>query len=236
MWRYWMINPYDKTIKWNTRANDKMSLATMVDTYLIEGNMTIPHIKYKPQEKNKSGLVGLNYLYKNHHSILIEMVEIFFPNLLFTPSNINQEKTYEFYLFITIQAIHNVVWYNNIENDRDRGYEKTLKDVENALWVLSVIAGVERTKMTRAIQLPKNKNETIKDLEEYLTTHLRGDKPKKIIFIVKKYFGIVKLTATKEQKMITANTKMKKQLMDELSITEEEFSKIPVIGTLRTKQ
>ena len=231
-----MDNLLNENIKWNNRANDEMSLATMVDTWLIEGDVTIPSIKYKPQDANESGLFGLNYLYKNHHAILIDMVEIFFPNLLFTPSNINQRNTYEFYLFTTIRAIHNVVWYNNIEKDRDRGYEKTLKEVDDALWVLSVIAGVERTDMTREIHLPKNKNETIKDLEEYLTKHLKGDKPKEIILKIKQYFGIVKLTATKEQKMITANTKIKKRLMEELKITEEEFSKIPILGTLQTKK
>lgn len=226
---------YNKDYVWNNRANDEMSILTMLDTYLFKNKVSIPMIKYRPYRKEncRSGLFGLNDIYFNHKNFILEIVEIFFQDGLFIPSNLRNCKTNEFFLFQTLYTIHNIVWYQKIENDRTRGYERTKKEIDTALFSLAPFG--DYSIMRETIELPDHQNNTILVLEHIFKKSKRIQQGEKIIQKLKDYFEIKKLTATKEVKIINANKEMIEKLKKDLNLTDEEVKKIPLIGQLRTK-
>jgi len=228
-----MINPYDKNINWNDRAKDEMSLLRMIDTYLIEGEYSIPHIKYKPSEPIQSGHFGLNAIYRKHDELLNKVVKIFFPTEKFTPSEINKEGTSEYFMFIVINAIHDIVWYNNIEESRPRGYEKFMKELDKARFFLYTIA--DCTTIDSSIQCPIHRNETIEGLSMFFENSKRKLQGEKIINEIKNYFGIEKITSTKYKKIIDANKRLHEKIKQDHDLTDEELHNIPIIGQLQTK-
>lgn len=226
---------YDKDNEWNDRANEEMCILTMLDTYLFDDEVSINRVKYKPyrNEGCENGLLGLNDIYHNHKEFILEIVEIFFQDSLFTPSNIRNCKTNEYFLFQTLYSIHNIVWYQNIENDRPRGYEKTKKEIEKAVYSLTPFGDILAIRET--IELPDHQNNTILALEDIFKRSKRIQQCGKVIPKLKKHFGIEKLTATKEVKMINANKKVHEKLKAELNLTDEEIFNIPFIGQFQTK-
>ena len=225
-----MINPNDTTIQWTQMAENDMPLISMIE-HLYNLKLT----KRYEERLDRGGQPFLHYkvLYENHKELLNDMVEIFFPNLNFTPSQITIKNTNEYYLFEVINAIFYIVWYRNMENNRPRGYEKTLNELDQALNYIYGYADCKE--INKLIHFPAHQNEIIERLESYFIGIKRPQQGENVINKIKEYFGIKKLTATKYKKMINANKKVIEQLKKEQLLTDEDVKKIPIIGQLQTK-
>jgi hypothetical protein len=232
-----MHNLFNCEYPWNDRAKFETSLLTMLDTYLYtdEVSISIPARRYAPWrvENCKSGLYWLNELYHDYKDFILDIVEIFFPTHVFTPSEIRNTKSNEYFLFKTLSAINYIVWYQKIEKSRPRGYEKENKELDAALSMLCMYA--DYSEITKLIDFPAHQNETIKKLEIFFKNNNRIQQGEKVISTIKKYLNIEKVTATKRQKMIYANKRALEKIKEDLNITDEELHKIPVIGQLKTE-
>ena len=224
-----MIDPNDKNIKWTLRANLDMTLLSMIDMlYKLEltegyGERYDRHQPWNHYRK----------LYEDHKDLLNDIVEIFFPDLVFIPSNINQPKTNEFYMFTVINAIFYIVWYNNIEESSPRGYEKESRGLDNARYYLSRYLNI--TDLNNLINYPSHRNENLEQLNDFFIDIKRVQQGQKILNAIKKYFGIDTITATREKKMVNANKKVLDKIKSDHNFTDEEVKRIPILGQLQTK-
>ncbi len=228
-----MINPNDENLRWTDRADMEMALISMIEL-LYKGEL----IENYSEEGRRFLLFDSSALlykgfYKNYKELLNIIVEIFFPALNFTPSNINKKGEDEFYMFEVINAIFSIVWYNKIEKSRPRGYEKTLKELDNALYYLYGYANCK--KIDKLIDFPAHQNETIQQIEDMFKEINRSQQGKKIVNSIKKYFGIEKVTSTKNKMMINNNKRIQEEIKEDHNLTDEELHKIPIIGQLQTK-
>jgi len=214
-----MIDLSSDKIEWTKRANDEMGLATMIKE-LYDSNIVIKfgeaYLKYEPRDIDTKSFrydhLLLNTLYKRHREILLDIVEIFFPSLVFVPSQINKNGSSEFFLFIVIHEFYCITWYQEIENSRPRGYEKEKKKLNEAL---NIVRGyTDGIKINEYIHFPKHKNEIILNLSELLKKH-RPKQGERIIKAIKEYFDIKSLKETKHIKMIKGNRKAIKHLKEE---------------------
>ena len=210
-----MIDLCDKNIQWTERADDEMGLLTMIDE-LYNGTIVIKfeenYLKYEPRnkiEKSQKDYLLFHTFYSRHHTLLNDIVEIFFPTLVFIPSKININSSSEFFLFMVINDIYNITWYQEIENSRPRGYEKEKKELYKALYIVKKYA--DYNKVTKHIDFPKHKNETLLSLSKFLKKY-RPRQENKIIKAIKEYFNIKSLKDTKDMKIIKGNIKMIKTL------------------------
>ena len=224
-----MIDLSSDKIEWTERANDEMGLATMIEE-LYNGRIAIgleeAYLKHEPRDieiKSFKDALLFNTLYKRHREILLDIVEIFFPSLVFVPSQINKNGSSEFFLFIVIHEFYCITWYQEIENSRPRGYEKEKKKLNEAL---NIVRGyTDGIKINEYIHFPKHKNEIILNLSELLK-RCRPNQKEKIIKAIKKHFDIKSLKETKHIKMIKGNRKAIKHLKEEgIPITCIPFSK-----------
>jgi len=224
---------FNKKIQLNDMANIAMSMATLLDTYIYDGKVSVPLVAYKPycRENCKSGLFDLNDLYQNHKEFIINIIETFFVDLLFTPSNIRDCKKMEHFLFVTLWAIRDIQWYENIENSRSRGYEHETKQIERAISTLSRYSDYDTIK--EAVYYPRHKNETIRWLNNYFINHEKHQIGKKIVDLIKKYYSIQKATATRQEKIYNANKKVIEAIQKNPNVDESHLSCIETL--LRTK-
>ena len=224
-----MIKPNDNNIRWTQKADMEMTLTSMLDLLysdeLMEG--------YKEYPYRLQPFLHYRELYKEHNNLLNDIVEMFFPLQNFTPSNINKQGKNEFYMFEVINAIFNIVWYYNIEKSRSRGYEKTLKEIEEARLYLSGYS--DSSEMNKLINFPMHKNETIQQLIDMFDSINRPQQGKNIIKLIKKYFKITTVTSTKNKEMIDANKRMLEKIKKDHNLTDEELHKHPIFGQLQTK-
>ncbi len=200
---------FNGDVELNERANDSMSLLTMLDTYLYKGKVSVSSIRFKPYliDNCKSGLFGLNAIYHDNKEFILEIIEIFFYDHLFMPSEIRKKGSEEYFLFVTLMAIQNIVWFNKIENSRERGYEKELERIEKAKSVL--YAWVNDSKcLDSLVECPPHRNETIIALEIFFKDNRRIQQGDRIIKIIKEYFKIERVTATKNIHMKNANKRI----------------------------
>ena len=194
---------------WNDRANDVISMITMLDTYLFdddafieilaqEDDLSYHQIRYKPFRKAncKSELYGLNDIYFQHRNFILQIIEVFFPDSVFTPCEIRNNKSNEYFLFMTLYAIHNIIWYQNIENSKPRGYERINKAINEAANLLAVFGHSGYT-----IEFPDHKNDTLECLQNLFKNANRKQQGKKAIDLIKQYFNIQRATATKKKKV-----------------------------------
>jgi len=212
-----MIDLCDESIEWTKRANDEMSLMTMIDE-LYNSNIcefSDQFLKLEPRGDFTKGVkeCSLHFtLYTRHHELLNDIVEIFFLNLIFVPSQINKKGSSEFFLFIIINHIYNITWYQEIEKSRPRGYEKEKAKLDKALDIVRDYAN--SSKVGKHIHFPKHQNETILSLSAILRKY-RPRQEKKIIKSIKEYFNIKSLKDTKYISMIKSNIKAVKVLEKE---------------------
>ena len=111
-------------------------------------------------------------------------------------------------MFVTLYAIENIVWYQNIENSKPRGYEKTKREIIEAVKLLKDFG--YSTPKTSTLDFPDHQNDTILYLENLFEKAKRIQQGKKVIDKLKTYFEITKLTATNEKKAITYYKKTKR--------------------------
>jgi hypothetical protein len=136
-------------------------------------------------------------------------------------------------MWTTINAILYIVWYNKIEKSRPRGYEKVVKELNNALYYLDGYANCKE--IDKLIDFPSHQNEIIERLEDFfinINRHQQGDK---IIKEIKKDFKITKITATRKKKIINANKKVQEDIKIKYNLSDDELQKLPIIGQLQTK-
>ncbi len=223
-----------KNIKWNDRANDMMGLQTMIDSSLVDSkNWEIPAIRYKPCQLLKpTDVFCLSVIYNDHKELLLELVDVFFPSGVFVPSEINKIGTDEYFLFKSISAVFDIVWFNNIEKSRKRGYVNFMKDVENAIFTLTTIGDWRAIEST--LQYPPHQNETIEKLVTLFVKNKRSRQGEKVIKLIKEHFKIIKVTATKSKKIVNGNKKFL-EILKGHGLTDDELKKIPVFGQLPTK-
>lgn len=228
-----MINPNDKCIQWTEKANEDMSLISMIDLLYKAELME----KYSEDTKRFLTFDNSNFLYKGfyneYNELLNTIVEIFFPEPVFIPSEINNNKTNEFYMWTTINAILYIVWYNKIEKSRPRGYEKIVKELDNALYYLYGYANSKE--VDKLISFPAHQNEIIERLEDFFININRPQQGDKIIKEIKKDFKITKITATRKKKIINANKKIQEDIKIKYNLSDDELQKLPIIGQLQTK-
>ncbi len=204
-----MTDLTNKNIEWTERANDQMGLQTMIDE-LYNANLCKfgePFLKLEPRGDFTKGIKEhflFSTLYTRHKKLLMDIVEIFFPNLVFVPSQINKKGSSEYFLFIVINMVYSITWYQEIENRRPRGYEKENEKLEKALAIVSGYA--DYTKVTKLISFPKHQNEIVLSLSEILKK-CRPRQEEKIIKLIKKHFNIKSLKDTKAMSIQRANVK-----------------------------
>ena len=215
-----MDNLFNCDLEWNENVKREMSLATMLDTYLYKEKISYPVKAHKPYktENCKSGLFGLNYIYSHHKDFVLELIEIFFPTLLFSPNEIRDPKSNEYHLFQTLWAVEQIVWYRNIESSRPRGYEKEKKRLENAINFISRYA--DYGQIVNSIEFPPHQNEVLIALSDFFKRKGRKQQGDKIITKIKTYFKIDKITPTGQIKIKNANKRLYEKL--EKRITDEE--------------
>ena len=209
-----MINVYDESIEWTKRANDEMSLRTMIDELLSICGVSETFFKFEPRIDSVKGTKEdfLYFtLYRRHHELLNDIVEIFFPNLLFVPSQINKKRSSEFFLFTVINHIYDITWYQEIEKSRPRGYERENAKLDKALKIVGGYA--DYSKVGKLIHFPTHQNETILNLSEILKRY-RPRQEKKVIKCIKEYFKIKSLQDTKQIKIKKGNRKMNEVLKE----------------------
>ncbi len=223
-----MINPNDNNIKWTEKADMEMALTSMIDL-LYKGELLN---EYSERLDRHQPFNHYKELYKENKELLNSIVEIFFTGT-FKPSDINKQKTNEFYMWITINAIFYIVWYNNIENSKPRGYEKANKELNKARYYLSGFTDI--SSLNCMINFPNHRNETIEKLDEFFTEHKRTQQGKKIITAIKEHFNIKVITPTKHKKMINANKRMLEKIKKDQNLTDEWLHKHPFLGQLQTK-
>lgn len=212
-----MINPYCKDIKWTDRANDEMALITAVDEYnnctlTLEGSITEHHLWHQPRnKKDKCETDGFLFktLYVNHRELLNDIVEVFFPSLVFVPSRINERNTSEFFLFVTIQMIYKITWYREIEKSEYRGYSKASKKINEAELLLGYYGGEVIN-----LQFPEHESETLLRLSNFLEKY-RPNQSKKILQKIKDYFNIKSHKDTKQMKIHRGNQKVIKSFKEQ---------------------
>ena len=209
-----MIDFTDESIEWTERANDQMGLLTMIDE-LYKVNICKfeePFLKHEPrdiEEKSFKDCLLFNTFYNRHSTLLINIVEVFFPKfMVFVPSKINKKGTSEFFLFYVIHEIYCITWYQEIEKSRPRGYEKETKKLDKAL---DIVRGYVDGNVGKLIRFPKHQNEILLSLSETLKK-CRPNQEKKIIKLIKDYFEIKSLKDTKHISMIKANRELVKFL------------------------
>jgi len=213
-------------------ANSTMSMATLLDTYIYKGKVSVPLVAHKPycRESCKSGLFDLNELYRNHKDFILKIIEAFFVDLLFIPSHIRDCKENEHFLFVTLWVIRDIQWYENIENSRHRGYEYETKQIEKAILTLSRYS--DYAAIREAVYYPRHKNETIRWLNDYFIKHKKHQIGKKIIDLIKEYYSIQKATATRKEKINNANKKVIEIIQKNLNGDEAYLSCIEtLLGT-----
>ncbi|MEA2029152.1 MAG: hypothetical protein U9N49_09270 [Campylobacterota bacterium] len=200
----------DKTIKWKPRANEKMGLQTMIDelygTKLTEGWRQSSYDKYLRFESSDFYYEGL---YNEHKELLGDIVEIFFPNLLFVPSKISDNTSQEFFMWCVFESILFIVWYQNmVKSKTQKGYKAVVEEMEEARYVLYKY--VDNVKcLDNLITFPVQQNENIRNLEKFFVEHDRKHQIKKIIPKIKRHFGIDKLTVTKNEKILKSSKEIK---------------------------
>jgi len=195
-----------KNRNWLPRANDEMILDTMLDELysgrLIEGFRQKRYGKYL---SFKSSIWFFRGLYDEHKALLLDVVEIFFPRLVFTPKEITNKYSQEFYMWLVIETILHIVWYQNMAKSGQKGYEKEEKKFKKALDKVREYAKNDKDLM-RNFCFPAHQNEIIRNLEDFFIKNNREHQIKKIIPIIKIHFGIEKLTITKH-KVLEQQTK-----------------------------
>jgi len=205
-----MTDLTDESIDWTERANDPMGLATMIDE-LYNSNLckfSEDFLRFEPRGDFTKGIKehSIYYsLYTRHKELLLDIVEIFFPNLVFVPSQINKKGSSEFFLFIVIQNIYYITWYQEIEKSRPRGYEKENEKLNKALDIIRGYAVYRE--VTKLIDFPKHQNEIVLSLSAILKK-CRPRQEERIIKLIKKYFDIKSLKDTKNIKIAKGNRKM----------------------------
>lgn len=225
-----MINTNDDSIQWTQLADQETALVSMIsnarDISKYIRNYSERLSRFQPWPHYEC-------LYKEHKDLLNDTVSIFFPTCTFIPSNINKNGTNEQYMWEIINAIFNIAWYNNIENSRPRGYEKTLKELEKARIYISGYA--DSQKINQLIDFPGHQNETLEQIENFFIQINRPQQGLKIADSIKKHFSITKVTATKKKKIINVNKKFLEDYKVRHELTDEELKKVPILGQLQTE-
>ena len=206
-----MIDLTSESIEWTERANDEMGLLTMIDE-LYNSNICKfeePFLRFEPRGDFTKGIIEHSIyftLYKRHRKLLLDIVEIFFPTLLFIPSEINKKGSSEFFLFYVIHEIYCITWYQEIEKSRPRGYEKETEKLNKAKDIIRGYVDSFNDNVEKVIRFPKHQNEIVLSLSETLKK-CRPNQEKKIIKLIKGYFKINSLKDTKYMSMIKSNRK-----------------------------
>lgn len=225
-----MILTCDDSIQWTQLANQETALVSLISN----ARDISKYIKnYSERLSRFQPWPHYEFLYKEHKDLLNDIVSIFFPTCTFIPSNINKNGTTEQYMWEIINAIFHIAWYNNIENSRPRGYEKTLNELEKARIYISGYA--DSQKIDQLIDFPGHQNETLEQIENFFIQINRPQQGLKIADRIKKHFGITKVTATKKKKMINANKKFLENYKEKHGLTDEELKKVPILGQLQTE-
>jgi len=193
------------TTEWTNRANDEMSLMTMIDELYKKDGIakTVPipiTLKYEPIDG--VDYYALRTLYSRHKELLNDIVSFFFHNLLFVPRKISTKDSSEFFMFTVIHDIYLITWYQEIENSKDRGYTKEKEKIDKALEFIRKYSDYDM--LTEFIYFPKHQNATISYLSTFLKEH-RPRQEEKIIKAIKEYFDIKSLKETNDMKTTRGN-------------------------------
>lgn len=187
-----MIDQYDKGLEWTHAAKSDMTFTSMIDAYYA--GKLLKKIDHKPLPYQPYHFY--KWLYERHKDLVLDIVEIFFPELVFKPCDINDSNTNEFHLFRVINEICNIEWFLIIQDSSYKAYEKKKKEYDAAHMIIMRYA-----KGKTPYEFPAHKNEILTELKEYFSKMNRDRQGEKIIKAIKDEYDIKTATQTKAQKI-----------------------------------
>ena len=171
---------------WTEEANRDMTIGRMFE-YLFTMKLTKSISAHSVEYKK---------LYDGDKDFILEIIEIFFPDLNFIPSRISKKNTSEYYLFEVLSSIINIKKYYELEKSKKDGYSKEMKKYNASLTHIQKYSEI----IVVHDGFPQHKNETIVHLEQFFKSINRIQQGNKIIEQIKQHFGITRITQTKRMK------------------------------------